>query len=261
MAVVVLANGQEFDTDSNQVSIKPVKSSKQHKGVVLYDGPSVLDGSPILAVASMETKNPKTGDMVQVWIIRKDVSPVEAYQQKLDSAVCGDCPHRHNKGGACYVQVFQGPRAVYEAFHRGTYATLTDTTLKAFEGRSVRLGAYGDPAAVPFEVWERVLKVAKNHTGYTHQAHHKNFDSRIAEICMISADTVKEAQRQQKAGRKTFRIKTSDMPVLQDEIVCLADSKGISCEQCGICDGKTLNVVIDVHGVRKKRFDKFERIL
>ena len=53
------------------------KTTKQ-KGFVLYDGPSVLDGQPIVVIATMETSNRKTGNMVQTWILRSDISPTDA---------------------------------------------------------------------------------------------------------------------------------------------------------------------------------------
>ena len=38
----------------------------RERGFVLYQGPSEIDGSPIVAVATMESQNSKTGNMVQV---------------------------------------------------------------------------------------------------------------------------------------------------------------------------------------------------
>ncbi len=38
------------------------------------------------------------------------------------------------------------------------------------------------------------------------------------------------------------------------EIECLADSKGLTCIQCGLCDGQTKNIAIVVHGARKNNF-------
>lgn len=47
-------------------------------GFVLYEGPSVLDGAPIVAIATMSTKNAKTGAMVQTWILRANMAPLAA---------------------------------------------------------------------------------------------------------------------------------------------------------------------------------------
>lgn len=267
-SVITLANGSQFDIQNGLLSKQtPIKDkNKTPKGFILFQGKSVLDGSPIVAIATMKTNNPKTGDMVQTWIIRSDMSPVEAVTSKNDSAVCGMCPHRHNLGGACYVQPFQAPLAIYNTFKKGGYVEFDSENkehIKAFEGKSVRLGAYGDPAAVPYKVWDGLLKLVDYHTGYTHQFHHPRFDSKIADICMISCDTLKESERVQKMGFKTFRVKTKEMEKGEREIACLSDSYGVTCLDCGFCKGieAPINIVIDVHGMRKKRFEKLERII
>jgi hypothetical protein len=49
--------------------------------IVLYRGPSLLDGSPIVAIATIGSTNVKTGPMVQTWILRADMNPLEASSQ------------------------------------------------------------------------------------------------------------------------------------------------------------------------------------
>ena len=91
-------------------SKKPIVKPKQ-KGFILYDGPSVLDGAPIVVIATLETSNAKTGAMVQTWILRGDIEPHQAVKTGEDASVCGNCPQRHNTGGACYVMTHQAPLA------------------------------------------------------------------------------------------------------------------------------------------------------
>lgn len=257
--IITLANGTELNLNTNIVTKVKTKVNSLPNGYILYQGSSVLDGAPIVVIATLKTSNEKTGNMVQTWIIRSDLSPVEAVQSKQDESICGMCPHRHNLKGACYVQPFQAPLAVYNSFKAGKYPLYDGVSLK---DKSIRLGAYGDPAAVPLEVWTKILADCKNHTGYTHQISHKNFDKGIAEICMVSADTEKQATSAHKKGFKTFRVKTEKMPLLSNEINCLSESHGISCLECGLCDGQKQNIVINVHGRLNKRFsDKFERII
>lgn len=141
------------------------------------------------------------------------------------------------------------------------YPKISPANENLLYGRAVRLGAYGDPAAVPFYVWKFVNTLAKNVTGYTHQLSHKFFDSRILQFCMVSADTEKQALRVQALGAKTFRVKTENQPLLENEIECLSDSKGLTCLDCRLCDGTQVNVVINVHGQLKSRYQKkFETI-
>ena len=231
---------------------------KKPNGFVFYTGPSMLDGAPIVAIATLESSNAKTGNMVQTWILRQDVHPVEAAQTGLDAAICGGCPHRRYLGGACYVNIGQGPGSVWKAWQRGAYA---DAELDAdlfylVRGRKLRMGAYGDPAAVPFERWSVLAAIADDVTGYTHQASHPNFDPQLLDLCMVSADTPKQAAKLQSKGHRTFRVKTPDSPALPGEIECLSDSKGLQCADCMLCHGgKTAaNVYINVHGSLSSRY-------
>ena len=45
---------------------------------IIYEGPSLIDGGPIVVVAIVSKRNRKTGDMLQTYIQRADVPPVEA---------------------------------------------------------------------------------------------------------------------------------------------------------------------------------------
>jgi hypothetical protein len=75
----------------SKVKVTP-KAKPKEKGFILYEGKSVLDGAPIVYIATLSTSNRKTGDMVQTWILRSDINPVEASKQKLDASICGNCP-------------------------------------------------------------------------------------------------------------------------------------------------------------------------
>ena len=231
------------------------KAAKQPLGFVLYRGPSSLDGKPIVVIATLETSNGKTGNMVQTWILREDINPVEASKLGADSSICGSCVHRHHTGGACYVNIGQAPNQIWKSYQRGRYA---DFNLAKHShlilGRSVRLGAYGDPAAAPFEAFEQILNLSSGHTGYTHQINHKGFDRRFLSVCMVSADTPKQALKYQAQGAKTFRVALEEDDLLPHEIECRADSDGVQCIDCGLCDGKTQDVAIAVHGSRSGRF-------
>lgn len=233
---------------------KPVGLSKT-RGFIMWEGPSVLDGEPVAIIATMSTSNKKTGDMVQTWIIRTDINPVEASKVGADVSICGNCPHRHFNKGACYVNIGQAPNAVYKGYKRGIYPAFDiDQHAGHFAGRMIRLGAYGDPAAIPFSVASSIALLGSGHTGYTHQANHKHFDGRFMSICMVSADSPKQAKKYQAQGAKTFRVAMVGDALFDSEIECLSDSKGIQCIDCGLCDGVTKNIAITVHGSRSNNF-------
>ena len=222
-------------------------------GVELYRGPSVLDGSPIVVILTFKSSNPKTGDMMQLYIMRADMGPLEASKRKLDAAVCGNCSLRHSLGGACYVVLIHGPSVVYKTWLGGKYPVYSPEHDKRIASRKVRLGAYGDPAAVPYSVLKNLTDAALGFTGYTHQLQHKNFDPRVLEFCQVSTDTAKQTKQAHAAGNGSFRIVTDKAHALPFERECLADSHGLECRDCMKCNG-TSNIFILVHGSRKSNF-------
>ena len=231
---------------------------------VLFEGQSVLDGKPIVVIATgfaQASSNVKTGNMIQTFIMRSDIEPHQAVKSGDDVTVCGNCVHRPSNGGACYVRTDQAPLSVYRAWKRGNVPVMQDFSM--FENKLVRAGTYGDPAAVPMYVWRAVMRHAVANTGYTHQVEHKNFDMDILSFCMVSADTPKQAKKYHSHKLRTFRVKVEGAPTLENEVVCKADSEGLTCAQCKLCDGATkdnVSIVIDIHGAKQKRYtEKFSK--
>lgn len=208
----------------------------------IYSGPSMIDGAPIIVVATgidAPSHNKKTGALVQTWIMRSDVPPVTSIKTGDDRSVCGDCPHR---GTSCYVHVGHGPRSVFEAYHRGKYPEADPIEVGAH--RFIRVGSWGDPFAAPYKVWTDLLRKSAGNTGYSHLL--KRFPD-APKICQASADSAEEALQYQAQGFKTFRVKTPDEPMLPGEIYCPSE-RGVQCITCGLCNGRKANVAINVHG-------------
>ena len=76
-----------------QVNINRKGKNKMNKGII-YKGPSLLDGKPIVAIATYSDRNTKTGKVLQTYIIRSDISPLEASKTGEDFSICGDCKLR-----------------------------------------------------------------------------------------------------------------------------------------------------------------------
>ena len=57
------------------------------KSFKFYEGPSMIDGSPIVAIATISSRNGKTGSIVQTWIMPADIDPLTAIKTGYDSAV------------------------------------------------------------------------------------------------------------------------------------------------------------------------------
>jgi hypothetical protein len=236
-------------------------------GFILYEGDSLLTGEPIVVVATMGGNNPKTDNdfksMVQTWIMLRDTPPHEAVKSGNDEGVCGNCIQRPSVGGACYVKTFQAPLSIWRAYKRGNYNSVIN--LENLRGAELRLGSYGDPSAVPFDIWRNLIDKVQPRlmTGYTHQMSHKAFDKRMAEVCMISADTPKVALKAHAQGFRTFRMTTDTEQLLPNEIICPNDTDGVKCIDCGLCDGAgdKPNIAILAHGALAKRYnEKYEKI-
>ena len=56
------------------------------KSAIIYEGPSLIDGGPIVVVAIVSKRNRKTGDMLQTYIQRADTNPLEASRLGLDAS-------------------------------------------------------------------------------------------------------------------------------------------------------------------------------
>lgn len=236
--------------------------AKKPSGYIVYRGPSLLDGKPIVVVAiTKQSKNSKTGNMIQTYIlVDNGISPVENYKSLADESICGDCPHRRGKGGACYVLVHQGPTMVSKGILRDIYPLDLQKASQECSGRVVRLGTYGDPAAVPRYVWDALLENASGNTGYTHQWKN-NKASHILDICMASADSEEDRIQAKSLGLRTFRVRTKEEPILSGEFVCPASEEGGKrklCVSCKACDGgvntRKGDPVIVTHGNLKGRF-------
>ena len=138
----------------NIESLRRALKPSEYTGVILYEGPSRIDGKPIVAIACRITEasgNTKTGAMVQTFIMRQDIAPHDALKTGDDSSVCGDCKLRPiNKGATrCYVRGYQAPLSVWGAYKRGRYAMPGvdfDAALlpELFANLSFRIGSYGD---------------------------------------------------------------------------------------------------------------------
>lgn len=231
------------------------------RGYVIYRGPSMLDGAPIVAVAILGSGNRKTGDMVQTYIIRADMKPSDAVRTGDDAAICGDCKHRPSTGGACYVVVGQGPTVVYKGLQRGIYPDATAAAVaRVVAGRMIRLGTYGDPAAVPAQVWRDLISQAAGHTGYTHQWR-QAVAAGLRDLCMASADTPEERAEALAAGWRTFRVRLESETIGFREFICPASEeagKKKTCVTCGACNGARregqASPVILAHGAKARRF-------
>jgi len=235
-------------------------ASRQTDGdAIFYRGPSLLTGDTILGIftgLTVRSLNPKTGPVVQTWILRSDVAPMTAVRRNSDDAICGDCALRGDEGHnrRCYVVPWLGPNNVYRVASAGGYPEVSWREIRTrLEGRSLRLGAYGDPAAIPFEVWQTLLSTSSGWVGYTHQW--KRCDPRFRSIVMASVDSLAELEDAQAQGWRTFRVlDRGDILLARRECRCPASDEAghrTTCERCQLCRGTNRparSIAIRAHG-------------
>ena len=241
--------------------MRTLPKAKPANGAVLYHGPSMLDGEDIVVIVTglrEASANTKTGKMLQTWIMRADVEPAQALDTGQDSSVCGDCVHR---GASCYVIVARAPLQIYRAWKRGSYLDWTQAfPHRALRGKRIRLGSYGDPAAVPFNTWRRVFaQRLAGWTGYTHQWHDPRF-TRLRNYLMASVDSPEETLEAWHQGWRTFRVRRQDDPIMRGEVTCPASDeagKRTTCAKCVLCAGQRTDaksIVIMAHGYKAGSF-------
>lgn len=235
---------------------------------IYFECESLIDGAPLIVVlrgrrdclkAAHGKANAKTGAMIQSYILRADVGPLEALKSGEDESICGDCPHRprvHKAAGSarCYVNVGQGPRVVWDAVKRGRYTRVDLRHAAAYvRGLVLRMGSYGDPGAIDPSIWHVLAHAAESHTGYTHRW--RDTGAALRGICMASVDSIAERDEAQAALWATFRVADTREDAssrIKGEAQCPASAeagKRVVCAVCPIkCDGASGGRVIIDHG-------------
>lgn len=256
-------------------------------GVILWEGTSQLDGvTPIVAIMTgitRKSKNDKTLDLKQIWIIRSDKAPNLAATDNTDGGICGDgerrCIHARRFDEAtgkfvrtCYVNL-RTPSTIFRCYSKGNYGKLNlynvEQVRQAVWGRGVggvRIGAYGDPAAVPYEVWKAITEVADFTTGYTHQW---QWISRgYGEFCMASSESTELTMLAESMGYRAFQVVgVGEAKQTMKEMVsaglkprrCPSDPAlpvKVGCADCKGCSGFRVarHVVIEAHGATAKQY-------
>src|SRR5215469_2969603 len=181
-----------------------------------------------------KSKNSKTGNAVQVWIIPRFINPVEAYKTGDNRLVCGGCPIV----SSCYVNLARAPLNIWHAYTNGHYRYLPVSEYStAFAGHIVRLGAYGDPVLIPLPIMKALSEASSHMLGYTHQWRHPWF-SAYKRYLMASCEP-DNYQQAITAGWRAFVVSSKKIEGL---MTCPASAEfehtrgyRLTCEKCGQC--------------------------
>jgi hypothetical protein len=238
-----------------------VTKSRTTQGRINRNGLVLWESATQVAIATgfkRPSANRKTGKMIQIFIIVKQVDPVTAIHTGQDEAVCFSCKLRGriNEEGklverACYVDLPKSVLSVWNCFHRGGYRKLEDYSV--FDGRNVRFGAYGEPVLLPLDMVREIAGRASKRTGYTHRWKEVAIQG-YRHFFMASCDQ-SDYQEAEALGWRTFSVSEE---ALEKHVLCPASEeagKRTNCAKCGLCSGTSLqarSIWIPAHGQGKK---------
>jgi hypothetical protein len=241
---------QSIDIQHQQQQQHIMKKNKN--SMIVWQSPTIQ----LIISGLNHSTNRKTGNMVQSYILRRDVSPIAALATNKDKSICGDCPLRgttingKRTGRPCYVNVGQGPQSLWKG--QSNFAGKESS----ISGRTFRMGTYGDPAFVPVSVWKKLLSNVIGWTGYTHQWR-KATSQGLKTLVMASCESIESKNEANALGWRTFRVMRKNESLQTDEVLCPASEeagKRTTCENCQLCSGNTIkakNVAIYAHSSNK----------
>jgi hypothetical protein len=139
------------------------------------------------------------------------------------------------------VQIYPWVTSIWHAYNKGSYHPIYEVEElgNPFENRHVRVGAYGDPAAVPTYVWEEMLENAAGYTMYT--SLWRSCDPLLKTMAMASVHGPEEQALARRSGWRTFRTRFLSEPLKKDEISCPASEESgreVQCVDCCLCNGR-----------------------
>jgi hypothetical protein len=232
-------------------------------GFVMYEGPSLIGQGDIAVLATLQCANEKTGNMVQVWIVPKGTGTLEAVQAGQNSAACGSCPLQGSpytqtikrrsgkteqitrlRNRVCYVNLGRLDATVGKAYIRGRYAPYNRRIHERWlKGRNVRLGAYGDPAAMPDHLIEYLVSVGSGHTGYSHQLFwiERQRADMLARHLMVSCHTLAQHEEAVRRGWRPFTVISEKQSPPVGAVECPFYTHGVQCDTCQLCQGTSKN--------------------
>lgn len=244
----MLARSASYSTPLTQI-----QTNTNHTTVILYTHSNYV----VLATGfDRPSSNMKTGQMIQVWILGTEQHPAVAAYSGEDRVICGECPLRldpETGKRACYVDVSRAPAQIWKTYKAGGYRSWDGHSLRMFQHRTIRWGAYGDPVLIPYPIVQKISAASAGWTGYTHQWKKPVFAAYKSHF-MASADSEADKIEANSMGWRTFRV--GDHAMDATEILCPNVSRGTQCNACRLCGGLgkkgARNIYIPAHGVSAK---------
>jgi len=227
---------------------------KKPTGHVVHRG--TVDGIEFVVIATLKSTNRKTGDMIQLWFLETNKSPVESVKTGSDAnGVCKGC--KFASGNGCYVNVGQAPLGIWKAFKNGAYPELSPKDYgKVFGDRKVRFGAYGNPSLLPLAKVKAIAEASEGWTGYFHDWHQmpKALALKYGQYFMASTETESSRICADEIGLRYFHVSGERPEGIRE---CLAETHDLACEDCLLCVGlakpNQRSIWINPHGSKANK--------
>jgi hypothetical protein len=151
---------------------------------------------------------------------------------------------------------------VYKGYRNGAYVDATgytsDQLSALFRGLGVRIGAYGDPAAVPASapIFSVIHAAAAFTTGYTHQWRNR-LGAHLRGVVMASCDNEADRLEARAAVWGTFTVTVRGTALQAAQLCPASDEAGklATCDACRQCSGLAgSDIYIPAHGAARNRF-------
>ena len=236
------------------------------QSTILYHGPAAAPyRGTVTAVLFRSLDNPKTGPTLAIAILPgTGMTAVSDRTQGEDGACCGACPFRSVAGGGnggCYVSsvaLMGYTAAARSAWQADAHGFPSAWPMRHGRPLPLRLGAYGDPAALPAHVIRSVRAHAgasgAHVWGYTH-GWAKRPD--LADMCMASVESSAGQARAVAKGWRVYRIVRDASELATTGLQECESSTGLACVDCRKCAGTGAAAdngrAIIVHGPSAKR--------
>ena len=129
----------------------------------------------------------------------------------------------------------------------GVMEQITNVTKKIMISFA-RMGTYGEPTLLPFELLEQIRPLVGKVSGYTHQWH-KPENKQYAKYLMASTHNIFDVKLAEGLGFRSYNASQVEGAILYPSAPTIAKEKQVSCAKCGLCEGgkKAKNIYNVIH--------------
>jgi len=217
----------------------------------IYDGVSQFNSIEVLSfLYTKNTSNQKLGSNAHYTIT------VPKHGEIQNKGTCNNCPLLKN---GCYVNGYMSI-SYYRWIRQYNSGLITFLDVQSPEGIKIlkqvskgfklRFNVTGDPLAIPYSINQALINA---YSSYIMYSHFRYLDDRYKDICLQSTETY--IRKGKTARILPFTIKDLEQNkkkvmsyIGHDEIICPAQTKGITCSQCMLCETRNKSIVFLAHG-------------